>query len=176
MTEGQLGMLRERALALMVNGLTFDEVLACLRVENYRKVFFCGVFIGPLIKAWKFCQANKTTMIKMSKIGLTPIEYSRFNDLVRFNFMTSTEERGVYIMDLQLISDFFNRRRDIPAYFLRDPKVPKRVILAQEKIFIYDVPRTDKIIQDYGEKFTEYVRPLRTSAQGSLFDTDVEPG
>lgn len=123
--------------------------------ERWRKVSFCSVFVGALIKA----KRRKKPIVLIRELGLNNREYARFNDLVRFGFAYRVpgSPNGTYGLFLEKIDDFFNGRVKVSSHFHQNT-VSKDFILSPEEISIHEIPSVKEVMDLYGEKMTVYER------------------
>jgi hypothetical protein len=154
-------------------GMSPESICEALRPKGLRKVVFCGVFISLLIKVYRYCKNNKTNFVVMKDFkkqqGIDTSEYARMSDLVRFEFATRpSEKNGEYLFDVQRIYDFITGDWAVAAYFLRDQRTDSDYELSEKRIKIGNTPSIEKVIEEYGDKFTEYVTKFEPNGQATF--------
>lgn len=167
MSQQALQLIKELKQAVQESDATLskEEALKVLEIcevalidrLHKRKVLFCGVFLGCLLKALQSTLDNKNPVIRVSELGLNNREYARFNDLVRFGFASKPSDKsGEYFVDTFKVKGFLKGEIPVSAYFLRLPN-SKDFVLSDEKIFVHQVPSVDEVIAEYGTKLTEWI-------------------
>lgn len=158
-TKSEWVKIRSSIIGAVDSGMSVLDISEALAPKTDRKVIFCGVFVSALIKTYRYCKERKTTFVEMKKIKdrLSKSEYARYNDLVRFGFARRpSTKNGEYIFDLPTIEDFFMRKIGVSEYFVRDVR-SKSYTLSTTEVLVDRVPKVEEVIEEFGEKFTEYV-------------------
>jgi hypothetical protein len=158
-SKSEWSTIRKSVAKAVRSGMSALDISLALEPKSERKVIFCGVFISALIVTYRYCKHNKTDFVEMKKIksSLSKSEYARYNDLVRFGFARRpSSKNGEYIFDLPAVERFFSGTTSVSAWFLRDARSDS-FRLSKTQIFIGSVPSVEKVVEEYGEKFTEYV-------------------
>lgn len=134
----------------------------CHQKVSLRKVIFTSVFLSAIDKAYRRAKKNATWSVQISEIWLTPIEYSRFNDLVRFwlAYKDKSDKRWIYRLPMQRICQFMNGEWNVASYFLTDPTKtnddPMKRIMSDERIPVTKVPNSYEILTRTNETMSEY--------------------
>lgn len=144
----------------------FDEWVQkcqyCHQKVSLRKVSFTRVFLSAIIKAYQYAKKNATHIIHIGDIWLTPIEYSRFNDLVRFGLAYKEKWmwRWIYWLPLQRICQFVNGEWKVAEYFLTDPTKektdPQKRIMSESRIWISEIPKSQEIMDATNQTMSKY--------------------
>lgn len=123
-----------------------------------RKVTMNKILVSAAIKAYEHSLRIGSNIIQMADVRLTPVEYSKFNDLVRFGLAYRPQgprKRGEYGIPRERIYKFVANDWTVAEFYHHDP-ITRKNEMSSTRIFCYQVPSVQKILEIFGPTLTEY--------------------
>ena len=137
---------------------TIERCALCNHIIAKRKVVFNHSHLTATMKAFNYAMRHGTTRVHTPDLGLSNVEYTVFNYLIRFGLMYKTDDMksGEYGVPRKRISEFLHGRWRVAEYIIRDP-VTKTQTMSESRVFVFQVPKIKDVMAKYGPKLTEYV-------------------
>jgi len=127
--------------------------------EDHRKIVFCSPLLSGLLCAYDYSRNIDSREIEIKSLQLNNTEYARFNDLVRFGLLTRPDgmKSGCYMVPRKRVQQFFRGKLTVSRELLVHPTT-KEIIYSPEQIHVWDVPNVETVREEYGDKFTQYIK------------------
>lgn len=139
----------------------------CKRSIAKMKVFFDRTHLCAAIKAFEYAVKNNVQFVQVNDLGLTKVEYSKMNRLVKFGLAFRDKEvkihgsnLWVYGIPRKRIYDFIRGQWSVASFFIQDPLLSEgedwKREMSEKRITVDQVPSISKLRESLWDHLTSY--------------------